>query len=110
MAGRTGASGAIGICASTPSNASRICWMDETAVAMASIGVQACMMRAFSSPPTVWAAATASSSAARTGPARSSSASPASVSSTWRVLRRKSSHPTSRSSMRIWRLSAGWDR
>src|SRR5689334_3673198 len=48
--------------------------MDETAVAMASIGVQACMMRAFSSPPTVWAAATASSRAVRTGPARSSRA------------------------------------
>ena len=75
-----------------------------------STGAHIVAMRLASSPPTDCVVAIASSRSPSSRRARSSSALPATVSSTRCVERRSSSQPSRRSSARIWRLSAGWER
>jgi len=65
-------------------------------------------IRPASSPPTDRVLEIASSRSASSARARASRDSPASVRSTRCVERRNRSHPTKRSRLRIWRLSAGW--
>ena len=89
------------------SNAARISCKSASSATSEERGSSSLATRPSSSPPTARAADTASSTSLSSLRARSSSASPARVSSTRWVDLRSSSQPTSCSSPRICRLSAG---
>ena len=108
--GRTLIDSGTGDWARNDSYAIRVSWMSRSAATTSRTGAHMVAIRLASSPPTDCVVAIASSRSASSRRARSSSALPATVSSTRWVERRSSSQPSSRSSARIWRLSAGWER